>query len=218
MAIAEMNYFQNSENKRAESLIPWGSLLLTVFVLFIYVLPETTLLMQFDRIQINEGQIWRILTGHFTHWSTNHLFWDLLVFVILGVICERINRKSYLVCLVLSTVCISLGVFIFLPEMELYRGLSGIDSALFVLLMVEILKRKYKEKSYIWIFVILFGFFCFISKLLFEIFSGETIFVESSGVMIPVPLAHLIGGIVGILSNIFKLNRIEQIYLWIYNI
>ena len=210
MAITELNYLRNSETKRAERLIPWGSLLLTFFVIIIWLFPEMTLLMQFDRTQISEGQIWRILSGHFTHWSTNHLFWDLLVFVILGSICEKINKKNYFACLILSTICISMGVLAFLPDMELYRGLSGIDSALFVLLMVEILKRKYKEKSFVWVFFIIFGFLCFIGKLLFEIISGSTIFVESSGVMVPVPLAHLIGGFAGILSSINMFRRKPQ--------
>ena len=202
MAIAEVNFFTTSNVKKAESLIPWGSLLLTLFALILSVSPEAIQLMQFDREQIIEGQIWRILTGHFTHCSTSHLFWDVMVFIVLGSICEKINRKNYFVCLIFSSVFISLGVLVFLPDMKFYRGLSGIDSAIFVFLMVEILKRKYKEKSMVWIIVIVLGLVCFISKLLFENISGTTIFVNSTDTMIPVPLAHLIGGISGIISNI----------------
>ncbi len=40
--------------------------------------------LQFDRSSILHGACWRLLTGHFTHWNTDHLFWDVCMFVALG--------------------------------------------------------------------------------------------------------------------------------------
>jgi len=76
-----------------------------------------------------------------------------------------------------------------------FRGLSGIDSALFVLLTVQLAGTK--GRSMAAVAICLLG--AFVLKTYFEIAFNDTIFVDSHGAFVPVPLAHAVGGAVGLL-------------------
>src|SRR5207249_2964463 len=72
------------------------------------------------------------------HYGFDHFFWDVLAFGCLGAACERRSRGRFLVCVVASALTISLSVWFGLSGMSAYRGLSGVDSALLVLLFMEL--------------------------------------------------------------------------------
>lgn len=77
-----------------------------------------------------DGGAWRLLTGHFTHWTASHRFWDVLLFAVFGAWCERISRPAF-VALVASAALAGSAAFLFTaPQLDRYRGLSGIDCAL----------------------------------------------------------------------------------------
>ena len=167
--------------------------------------PQLTSWLQFDRAAIMQGELWRILTGHFTHWSVSHLFWDMLVFLVLAGIIERFSRRQFLACFAAGSLIISLLVFTMLPEMAYYRGLSGIDSGLFMLLLVLLYRRNAAAHNVLHkIPYILLGLL-FIGKTAFELSTAQTLFVQSSDLFIPVPLAHMggafVGGIIGTLHS-----------------
>jgi len=173
------------------------SLLLLPAALIIYLLPELTTWLQFDRQTIAAGQWWRIASCHWTHWSWDHLFWDALAFGLLGIMCEAKSRRRFLECLLGSVLLIPLAVWIFLPDMQTYRGLSGLDSALFVLLALEVLVESYSASQWRWVAVASACLLAFVAKISFELASDMAVFVDCSNGMIPVPLAHIAGAFVG---------------------
>jgi rhomboid family GlyGly-CTERM serine protease len=128
------------------------------------------------------GEPWRWLTGHLTHWSHEQLLWDLLAFVALGIACERRNRAAFHATLAVSALLIPLAVWVFAPEVVAYRGLSGIDSALFVLLLTP-------DRSPI---TYALGA-AFMAKIGFEMVTASTVFVSNLGGAVPVPVAHVAG-------------------------
>ena len=133
------------------------------------------------------GAPWRIVTCHFTHWTYEQLAWDVLAFLALGAACERRNRAAFHATLLASAVTIPLAVRALAPEVIAYRGMSGIDSALFALLLVQESKRSK------WVAACAVGF---IAKLAFELFANDTVFVGSMGDGVsPVPVAHLAGAL-----------------------
>jgi rhomboid family GlyGly-CTERM serine protease len=158
--------------------------------------PGGAALAEFDRGAIGAGEIWRFATGHLVHWNAEHLVWDLAVFVLLGVICEARDRKAYVATLVVSAAAISAGVLWLRPDMRFYRGLSGIDSALFVLaaaLFAADARRAGDRRGW-WCGVAALGAFAI--KVGYEAATGSTIFVDSAGAGFePMYLAHVIGGI-----------------------
>ena len=64
------------------SRIPYASLLLAAAAVVIHVLPRAATRPQYDRAAIAAGELWRILSGHWTHVSADHLFWNVLAFVV----------------------------------------------------------------------------------------------------------------------------------------
>ena len=109
--------------------VPIACLLLALFAVGVYAVPGAAEWLQFDRDAVAGWQLWRVMTCHFAHWSGDHLFWDVLVFAALGWLCERKDVGSLLRCVGLSALLIPLALWLVLPQMATYRGLSGIDSA-----------------------------------------------------------------------------------------
>ena len=108
---------------RAHPRVPWLTLLAGLFAL-VASLPEAAPLFEWRR-SADPLQIWRPLTGHFSHWSTDHLSWDLLIFVVFGGLLEMRSRAGLLA--VVATSSVVLGMFLpyVYPDMTAYRGLSG---------------------------------------------------------------------------------------------
>lgn len=157
--------------------------------------------LQFDRGAIADGQWWRVITGHLVHWNVNHFVWDALMFAILGVLCECRSRRRYVLCLVVSALAISASVYWRLPEMTAYRGLSGIDSALFTLAVVLLWRDARRDGDCLMAGMLIAGMVGLVGKLAYEIATGATLFVDSSSAgFVPLPLVHAVGAGVGLLG------------------
>lgn len=144
---------------------------------------------------------YRLITCHLLHWSWNHLAWDLLLFVVLGGICEKTQRGRYLVYLCMASVIIPLVVFAKHTELTSYRGLSGIDSGLFSLIATDriIGSLRSKDRASFWVFSIcLVGLF---TKIASESYYGGNLFVSDES-FVPVPFSHLSGAILGLLIGL----------------
>ncbi|MBP90010.1 MAG: rhombosortase [Planctomycetaceae bacterium] len=156
-------------------------------------------ILQFDREAVAAGQLWRVVTGHFTHWNLDHLFWDGVVFAVLGVLCERRQRGRFMLCLTAAAVLIPASVWLLLPELNTYRGLSGLDTALFTMLAGSILAEKWAAREWRWVTIIAGLMIGLGSKIAFEVFTQGTMFVDTvTANFQPVPLAHVVGALAGI--------------------
>ena len=143
---------------------------------------------------------------HGLHWSQDHLLWDLGVFVGLGWLCETSYPRRFLWTLGLSAVAISLGVRFWLPQLGTYRGLSGIDTALFGLLVTELFCQRCQDRDKVGAVGMAIMLIGMILKTGYEFLSGSTLFVGDQQ-FVPVPLAHAIGAVIGIVVGIvFRLT------------
>lgn len=156
-------------------------------------------LLQYDRNLIEAGQLWRLISCHFTHWTTEHAFWDISVFVILSYISMATNLKRYCTILIGSAVMVSLSVYLFNPEFIEYRGLSGIDSALFIDVIFSSISKDKRPLNRSLNILILIGFS---GKITYEFMTGCALFADSGYTTLPV--AHLAGAITA--AVIFILN------------
>ncbi len=184
-------------------------IVLAAVVLFF--LPSASRLAEFDRRLVCAGEIWRIATCHITHWSLDHLLWDALALGVLGVMCERRDRARWLACLIASGVAIPLAVLVLQPEMVTYRGLSGLDTSLFTLLAVGMLREKWRDREWKWLTVVCMLIAGFAGKIVFELATGGSVFVDSTAAnFTPAPLAHLIGLVVGGLVGITEIAATDN--------
>ncbi|QDT46938.1 Rhomboid family protein [Symmachiella dynata] len=191
--------FSETKNNAAVRCLPGISLLLGGVAVCLSFLPAIAGSLQYDPSAIAEGQLWRVVTCHFTHWSLDHLIWDAIAFVILAALCETTDRRSFLLCLIASAVLIPLFIGLLMPEVDAYRGLSGIDSALFVLAATTILRENVTTRRWGWVAAAGMVLCGFAAKIGFEYVTGQTLFVDSTAAdMVPIPLAHVVGGLVGV--------------------
>lgn len=176
---------------------PKTTLILTLAALAVFLIPGAASCLQYDRVAIGQGQLWRLATGHWTHANANQLFWDALAFAALGALCERRDRRAFGVCLGLGALAAALAVWLGRPELRYYRGLSGLDAALFTLLAGQLLRDAIAGHRFsLAAGLILLGL-GFLGKITYEELQGATLFVANTAGMAPVALAHLAGAAAG---------------------
>ena len=159
---------------------------------------------EYDRAAVEAGEVWRLLTSHLAHWSTDQMIWDGLAFAALAAICAARWPKRFAIALGASAMAIPLFVHFFMPHIATYRGLSGIDSALFALAAVLTIadeKRAFAHGGCA-LFIVLLSI-GFGAKIGYEVVTGSTFFVrELAPNVIPLPLAHVVGAAAGVLSSL----------------
>ena len=165
-------------------VVTLGLVLVAVVVHFVPALPAH---LEFDRAAIAQGEWWRWLTGHLTHFEANHLAWDVGALLLLGTAAERESRRRLVWTLLASASAISAAVWWWQPQFVQYRGLSGLDSALFGL-VAGALFRQGRCASALVGSLALFGI---AGKSAIELATGSPVF--AAGTYAPVPLAHLVG-------------------------
>ncbi len=149
-------------------------LLIFIFVissLYIFFIISIGDHLQFDR-RLIYLEPWRLFTCHWTHWSLQHLAWDLVVFAILSLLSAKTSMFKFLMVMTIASLFISLSVILLEPTIIYYRGLSGLDSALFTLLSLELMSKRVNRTLkllgalmlFLFVFVFLFFslFFCFL--------------------------------------------------------
>lgn len=189
--------------KSAAPRLPVVSLVLAAAACLVMAFPWLADWLQYDRAAVAEGQLWRIATCQLTHWSFDHLFWDVIALGFLGFVIEQDKRRRLLTCMGLSAVLIPLAVFAWLPQLSTYRGLSGIDSAVFMLLAVTLLSDSWRRRDWGWTLVCTAMMVGFAAKTGFEFVAGGALFVDAKAAeMLPVPLAHVIGAGIGVLCGV----------------
>ena len=143
-------------------------------------------------------QPWRLLTGHLAHWNERHLLWDLLVFLALAPL---LPPRRLLLLLPAAALLISAGVLLFHPELAAYRGLSGLDSALFAALALDLARRPLPLDRALGALALAL----FAAKIVFELASGAALF--AAGTFVPLPLAHLLGLAAALGAAFFSARR-----------
>ncbi len=161
--------------------------------------PDASPLLEFDRVAVGAGDWWRVLTGHLTHFGLEHLVWDAGVFAVLGVLCERRHRRATLACLGAAAVLIPAATWLLVPEIRTYRGLSGLDTALFALLGVMMCAESFRQGRHGRTTVTVLLLLGMVLKIGWEFYTDGGIFVRPpSDSFVPVPLVHLVGAVVGL--------------------
>jgi rhomboid family GlyGly-CTERM serine protease len=193
-------FSQPRSSGSSKRLIPMVTLVVSALAGAVLMVPGWSELFVYDRAAIAAGEWWRLASGHVAHWNFDHLMWDVLMFAVLGVIVECRARRDLMATLILSAMAISATLFFAAPSIGQYRGLSGIDSALFTWLAVVLFREARGEKRPLAAAALAASMVGFAAKIGYELASGATLFVDSAAAgFTPLPLVHAVGGACGVL-------------------
>jgi rhomboid family GlyGly-CTERM serine protease len=172
----------------------------------IFAFPKLTTCLQLDFNSVADGQWWRLITGHLTHYNAQHLFWDLLMFVVLGAMCERPSKKMFGVFFAFLAIGVSVTVTLACNDISEYRGLSGIDTGLFVWLIIDQLRTSFAGRDRYGAIFWSVGGLLLVGKLAFEMVSGNVLFVQTDGFkpLLESHLAGAAGGAIVALASAFS--------------
>ncbi|TVR53078.1 MAG: rhombosortase [Puniceicoccaceae bacterium] len=113
---------------------PWFSFGLAAAVGGLAVLPWTVReALLWKREAILAGEWWRLWTGHWVHFSGEHLGLNLLLGVLAAGWLERRRPGWLLAAILLLAPLLALGLLVSAPGMAAYGGLSGLNCALLAL-------------------------------------------------------------------------------------
>jgi rhomboid family GlyGly-CTERM serine protease len=178
--------------------IPQRTLALAVAALAVAAAPGALPLLQYQREAIHDGEIWRLLTGHLPHASGNHLVWNVLPFLLLGVLFEHVLGRRYWTVLLLSGATVSLGILLLDPGIEAYVGLSGVLNGIWVAGALATARqekvRGHRGTALLFTSCVLAD----LAKICIEAFGSGPIFTDPTAIGgTPVPIAHALGGLGG---------------------
>ncbi len=103
---------------------------LLVLATLTQLMPGLSELLIYDRLEILQGELWRLMSCHLVHLTPAHFAGDALALAVLGTLVER-SGAFLLSLLVLSlSLVIGVGLLVLEPEMAVFGGLSGITYGL----------------------------------------------------------------------------------------
>jgi len=170
-----------------------GTQLFTFIIILVSILssyfPELYSFFIFDRSALIRGEVWRIFTCHFVHFSSLHLVYNLFVFGIAGYIIRKKNYPHFgWLCLWLSF-AISISLFILKPNMHYYGGLSGVACGALYYCALMGFNESRPWQTICFLVILLLPI-----KMIVEIYSGASIlpYWEYQS-FIPMQTSHIIG-------------------------
>lgn len=176
-------------------------------------LPALLPWLEYDRDAISEGQVWRLVTQNFCHWSWDHLIWDALAATVLALWATQYSIKQFLQTIILSSVMTSTGLYFWQADLIYARGLSGIDCALFGMVIFHTIQQAHHDRDTLWLTLSLVSLTAFIFKTIYEIHTQQTVFMDSiEAGIIALPLVHLIGLVCGMVVPVIAKYKKTPIY------
>ncbi|QHJ10667.1 hypothetical protein FX988_00887 [Paraglaciecola mesophila] len=178
-------------------------LVVAVSVMLFAAEPSSSMWFAFDREAIAQGQWWRLLTGNFLHTNLNHLLLNLAAVLLLWSLHGQYYRTGhYAMMLVILSLGVSFGLYVFEPTMQWYVGLSGILHGVFVWGAYQDIRHGLTSG---WILMI--GVW---AKILNEQLSGPSVDIAQliqASVAID---AHLFGAFCGLIIVICSLIKLQK--------
>jgi len=115
-------------------LLPLSSAVAGLCIVLALIPDQWAEVFAFDRKAILNGEVWRLWTGHLVHFSTLHTVFDVLTLFFASQIFEADSGSQRLFSvLVTGAFFISCGMLLWVPDMVMYRGASGISATILVL-------------------------------------------------------------------------------------
>jgi len=107
---------------------------------------ELSELLVYQRQFIEQGEYWRLFTGHFFHTNNNHLYLNLAALIMLWALHGHFYTVThYLLLFSIAAFTTSVGIYFFSSDITQYVGLSGVLHGVFI--WGAIMDIQAKEKT-----------------------------------------------------------------------
>lgn len=171
--------------------LPWLTLLATATAIGLWGwLGPTPAALVFDRSAISQGELWRLLSGHWVHVEGSHALWDIAALALLGSLLEPNGRLRLALAALLGMLSVDAAIWWGAPDLAFYCGLSGMLNTLMVIGLMD----RWRQDSHPLYPLIALGLGL---KLLLETLQGQSLLLETEWPALP--LAHLAGCAAGLL-------------------
>jgi rhomboid family GlyGly-CTERM serine protease len=155
--------------------------------------------LSYQRAAIASGEWWRVLTAHFVHLDANHAMLNGLGLVLMWALFARdYSPLRWLAIYLVSSLCISLGLYVFDPRIEWYVGASGALHGVMTAGTLAHLRRRDLDGWILAAFIV--------AKLSYEQIAGQMPFSGAANTVVD---AHLYGAIGGLALALFLKSRAE---------
>jgi rhomboid family GlyGly-CTERM serine protease len=149
--------------------------------------------LRYDRQGIAEGELWRLLTGHFAHLGISHMLLNIaglaLVWLLVG---SAWTLWQWVLIALASLAVIDLGFWFLDPDLSWYVGLSGLLHSMLVAGIIGRIREAPGESLALGAIVL--------AKVAWEQFAGPLPGSESSAGGAVVVNSHLYGAVAGIIA------------------
>jgi rhomboid family GlyGly-CTERM serine protease len=148
---------------------------------------------RYDRSAVQQGELWRLLTGHFVHLGWSHTLLNVVALGLLASLLEDVLRPlEWVIAFVVSIAVIDIGLYFFSRSVQWYVGLSGVLHGLATLGALRACQRR-----------MLLGYLLaigIVAKVAWEQLYGASPFSAAAAGGPVVSDAHLYGAIGGLLG------------------
>ena len=169
-----------------------GALLLVLAVLLLLAAGGAPwlLALRFERVAVQSGQWWRLLSAHFVHLGVRHLLLDGAALVLLWALFARaLGPKSWVLVLLGAIAAIDARLWWLAPRLQWYVGISGLLHGVWA--VGAVLSAWRREVTGGLLMIALAG------KLAWEQHAGASLVVASFPVVVD---AHLFGALGALLA------------------
>ncbi len=168
-------------------------------VMAIFQVPLLQVWMQWDNDLIASGQIWRIVTGNFTHTNIYHLSMNLVgLWLITSIFRSEFHSQTFIWLVMLLSA--SIGLLLLTTPTQVYVGFSGVLHGLFGFYAVKEWRGGNKSSLILTIGLIV--------KILWEQLLGSPTGSEQWIGAIVAINAHLFGAATGIILAFFSTKKL----------
>jgi len=159
--------------------------------------------LRFDRAALLNGEVWRLISGHFAHLGWSHLMMNVFGLILIWVLFNNTAPdRRWVMLLVLSALGTSLLLLWLNPALKWYVGLSGVLHAFFVFGCLNEIHSGRQSSWILLAFVIV--------KLIWEQIAGPLPGSEQSAGGHVIVDAHLYGAIFGLLIGLGYIYKFDK--------